>query len=159
MGFVRVKINGQIHELSEQMQIQMEHPNAIDLIVDRLVLRPGIEQRLVDSLEVASRFGRQIIKVEIAAEKSSAPTQELVFTQRSACIRCELSLPEVTPRLFLSIARTGMSSVQGFASHPPMPRREGGGDEADDKPCKECGGTRLRKESLAVKWPVKASRI
>ena len=153
MGFVRVKINGQIHELSEQMQIQMEHPNAIDLIVDRLVLRPGIEQRLVDSLEVASRFGRQIIKVEIAAEKSSAPTQELVFTQRSACIRCELSLPEVTPRLFSFNSPHGACPACKGLGIASKQRRgaKGAGDEVDDKPCKECGGTRLRKESLAVK--------
>ena len=71
-GFVRVKINGKIHELSEEMHIQAEQPHEIDLIVDRLVLRPGIERRLADSLEVASRFGRQVIKVEIAGRKGSA---------------------------------------------------------------------------------------
>jgi excinuclease ABC subunit A len=153
MGFVRVKINGQIHELSEPMQIQLEHPNAIDLIVDRLVLRSGIERRLVDSLEVASRFGRQVIKVEIAAGESSAPTQELLFTQRSACIQCGLSLPEITPRLFSFNSPHGACPACNGLGIASKSRRgaKRAGNEMDDEPCKECRGTRLRKESLAVK--------
>jgi excinuclease ABC subunit A len=153
MGFVRVKINGQIHELSEQMQIQVEYPNAIDLIVDRLVLRPGIGRRLVDSLEVASRFGRQVIKVEVAAGESSAPTQELVFTQRSACIQCGLFLPEVTPRLFSFNSPHGACPAckgLGIASKQRRGAKRAG-NKVDDERCEECGGTRLRKESLAVK--------
>jgi excinuclease ABC subunit A len=153
MGFGRVKINGQIHELSELMHIQVGHPNAIDLIVDRLVLRSGIERRLVDSLEVASRFGRQVIKVEIAAAESSAPTQELVFTQRSACIQCGLSLPEITPRLFSFNSPHGACPACKGLGIASKPRRgaKGAGNVMDDEPCGECRGTRLRKESLAVK--------
>jgi excinuclease ABC subunit A len=153
LGFVRVKIDGRIHELSEKIQIQVEHPNAIDLIVDRLVLRPGMERRLVDSLEVASRFGRQVIKVEIAAGESSAPTRELVFTQRSVCIQCGLSLPEITPRLFSFNSPHGACPACKGLGIVSKPRRgaRGAGNEVDDEPCAECRGTRLRKESLAVK--------
>ena len=53
-GFVRVKIDGKIHELSEEIHIKAGQPHEIDLIVDRLALRPGIERRLADSLEIAS---------------------------------------------------------------------------------------------------------
>jgi excinuclease ABC subunit A len=153
MGFVRVKINGQIHELSEPMQLPVEHPDAIDLIVDRLVLRPGIERRLADSLEVASRFGRQAIKVELAAGESSAPAQELIFTQRSACIQCGLSLPEITPRLFSFNSPHGACPAcrgLGTASQLRRGARRAEND-VDAEPCKVCKGTRLRKETLAVK--------
>src|SRR5262249_39599606 len=65
LGFARVKIDGEVHELSEEFQFRKGQPQEIDLIVDRLVLRPGTERRLADSLEIASRFGRQVIKVEL----------------------------------------------------------------------------------------------
>jgi excinuclease ABC subunit A len=154
MGFVRVRIDGQIHELSQELQIKVDHPpQAIELIVDRLVLRPGIARRLADSLEVASRFGRQVIKVEIAAGASSAAAQELVFTQRSACIQCGLSLPEITPRLFSFNSPHGACPACKGLGIASKPRRgaKGAGTEVDDEPCAECKGTRLRKESLAVK--------
>jgi excinuclease ABC subunit A len=150
MGFVRVKINGQIHELSEPMQPPVEHPDAIDLIVDRLVLRPGVERRLADSLEVASRFGRQVIKVEVAAG-SSAPAQELIFTQRSACIQCGLSLPEITPGLFSFNSPHGACPACKGLGVASQPRRGARQNDMDTEPCEECKGTRLRKESLAVK--------
>jgi excinuclease ABC subunit A len=153
MGFVRVKINGRIHELSEPMQLPVERPQTIDLIVDRLVLRPGIERRLADSLEVASRFGRQVIKVELVAEEGSAPAQELIFTQQSRCIRCGLSLPDITPRLFSFNSPHGACPAckgLGIGSQPRRGAKRAEND-VDTKPCEECRGTRLRKESLAVK--------
>jgi excinuclease ABC subunit A len=153
MGFVRVKINGRIHELSEPMQLQVERPETIDLIVDRLVLRPGIERRLADSLEVASRFGRQVIKVQFVAEEGSAPAQELIFTQRSRCIRCGFSLPDITPRLFSFNSPHGACPACKGLGIGSQPRREAkrAENDVDTKPCEECRGTRLRKESLAVK--------
>jgi excinuclease ABC subunit A len=153
MGFVRVKINGRIHELSEPMQLPVERPQTIDLIVDRLVLRPGIERRLADSLEVASRFGRQVIKVELVAEEGSTPAQELIFTQQSRCIRCGLSLPDITPRLFSFNSPHGACPAckgLGIGSQPRRGAKRAEND-VDTKPCEECRGTRLRKESLAVK--------
>jgi excinuclease ABC subunit A len=154
LGFVRAKIDGQIHELSQAMEIDLKHRSpTIELIVDRLALRPGIERRLADSLEVASRFGRQVIKVEIAGQEGSAPAQELVFTQRFVCTRCGLSLPEITPRLFSFNTPHGACSACKGLGIASKPRRgaKAAGTEAGDPPCSECKGTRLRKESLAVK--------
>ena len=126
MGFVRVKINGQIHELSEQMQIQVEHPNAIDLIVDRLVLRPGIERR--------GRFPRSCVPFRSSDHQRKLPRRKVQrqpknwFSLSGSRIRCGLSLPEVTPRLFSFNSPHGhVQRARVWASHPPMPRREGGG--------------------------------
>ncbi|HXV79435.1 MAG TPA: hypothetical protein VEG60_06125, partial [Candidatus Binatia bacterium] len=99
-GFTRVKMNGEIFELSSDIPAQASPVREIDLIVDRLVLRPGIERRLADSLEIASRFGGQVIKVEVAPRQSSKPAEPLVFTQKLACLQCGISLPEIGPGLF-----------------------------------------------------------
>ena len=145
----------EMHELSEEIHIQKQaRPHEIDLIVDRLVLRRGIERRLADSLEIASRFGRQVIKVEMVPEQSSKPTEELIFTQKFTCIPCGISLPEITPRLFSFNTSTGcLPRLQWYGRSNPGRHRGGKNaeSEADTIPCRECKGMRLRKESLAVK--------
>lgn len=152
-GFARIKIDGEMHELSEEIHIETERPHEIDLIVDRLVLRRGIERRLADSLEIASRFGRQVIKVEIVPEQSSKPTEALIFTQKFACIPCGISLPEITPGLFSFNRPQGACPAcngMGVESRPHR-RAKNAESEPDTIPCRECKGMRLRKESLAVK--------
>jgi excinuclease ABC subunit A len=151
-GFARVKIDGEIHELSEEIHIKPGQPHEIDLIVDRLVLRPGIERRLADSLEIASRFGRQVIKVGLF-EGSGAPSEELIFTQKFTCIPCGIPLPEITPRLFSFNTPQGACPACKGLGIESRPSRSGKSPESepDTIPCRECGGMRLRKESLAVK--------
>ena len=151
-GFARVKIDGKIHELSEEIHIKPGQPHEIDLIVDRLVLRPGIERRLADSLEIASRFGRQVIKVELFGG-SGAPSEELIFTQKFTCIPCGIPLPEITPRLFSFNTPQGACPACKGLGIESRPSRGGKSPESepDTIRCRECGGMRLRKESLAVK--------
>jgi excinuclease ABC subunit A len=152
-GFARAKIDGEIHELSKEIDIKPEQPHEVELIVDRLVLRPGIERRLADSLEIASRFGRQVIKVELVPEQSSKPTEMLIFTQKFTCIRCEVSLPEITPGLFSFNSPQGACPACKGMGVESRERRTGKrtGTGQDIVPCRECQGRRLRKESLAVK--------
>src|SRR5262245_26975846 len=151
-GFARVKIDGNIHELSEEIRIESEQLRKIDLIIDRMVLRPGIERRLADSLEIASRFGRKLIKVEIL-RGNDAHSEERIFTQTFTCIQCGIPLPEITPRLFsFNTPQGACPACKGLGIESRL--RRGGKNsenEADTIPCTECGGTRLKKESLAVK--------
>ncbi len=67
------------------------------MIVDRLAIRPGIEKRLADSLEVAFRHGQDLLKVERLESKGEAG---IYFSQRFACVQCGISYPEITPRMF-----------------------------------------------------------
>src|SRR5262249_16257690 len=151
-GFARARIDGKVHELSEEVRIAAEQPHEIDLIIDRMVLRPGIARRLAESLEIASRFGRKLIKVEIL-RGNDAPSEELIFTQTFTCIQCGIPLPEITPRLFSFNTPQGACPRCKGLGIESQPRR-GGKDsqnEPDTIPCKECRGARLKKESLAVK--------
>jgi excinuclease ABC subunit A len=151
-GFARVKIDGQVHELSEEIRVKPEPPHEINLIVDRLVLRAGVERRLADSLEVASRVGRQVIKVELVRGNGSE-AEELVFSQKFACPRCETSLPEITQGLFSFNSPQGACPAckgMGVESRPHRGRRSAE-KELNAGPCRECRGTKLKKESLAVK--------
>jgi excinuclease ABC subunit A len=93
-GFVRVRIDGQMRDLSEEIRLDKNKRHEIDVVVDRLGVKEGAEKRINDSLEIASHLSEGIVKVE---REGSAP---IVFSQKFSCIQCGFSFPEITPRMF-----------------------------------------------------------
>jgi excinuclease ABC subunit A len=93
-GFVRVRIDGQTRDLSEEIRLDKNKRHEIDVVVDRLTIRKGGEKRVADSLEIASDLSKGIVKVE----RGGLPP--MVFSQRFSCIQCGFSFPEITPRMF-----------------------------------------------------------
>ena len=93
-GFVRVRIDGQMRDLGEEIKLDKNKRHEIDVLVDRLVVKEGAEKRIIDSLEIASRLSGGIVKVE----REGSP--RMVFSQRFSCIDCGFSFPEITPRMF-----------------------------------------------------------
>jgi excinuclease ABC subunit A len=93
-GFVRVRIDGQPRDLSEEIRLDKNKRHEIDVVVDRLLVKEGAEKRVNDSLEIASHLSEGIVKVE---REGSAP---MVFSQKFSCIDCGFSFPEITPRMF-----------------------------------------------------------
>ena len=152
-GFARVKIDGAVRELSEEIHLDKDQPHQIDLIIDRLVLRQGVEKRLADSLEIASRMGERVIKIGMQTVQDAEAQKEQIFSQRFACIHCGISLPEITPSLFSFNSPQGACpACAGLGVDSKERGQSRGSEEKDDaRPCPECRGARLRKESLAVK--------
>ncbi|HET9916458.1 MAG TPA: ABC-ATPase UvrA, partial [Candidatus Binatia bacterium] len=149
-GFTRVRLDGQTHELDGEVAKAVTNATQLDLVVDRLVLRDGVEKRLADSLEVAARAGQQMIKVEISGDDAAAAPEPLIFSQRFACVDCGTALAEITPSLFSFNSPEGACAGckgTGIGSH----RGKRSADERGAKLCSDCSGTRLRKESLAVR--------
>jgi len=93
-GFIRVRIDGQIRDLSEEIRLDRNKRHEIDVVVDRLVVKEGTEKRIGDSLEIASHLSEGIVKVE----REGVPP--LLFSQKFSCIDCGFSFPEMTPRMF-----------------------------------------------------------
>ena len=93
-GFVRVRIDGILHALSDDISMDKRRKHDIDLVVDRLVLRPDMKQRLTDSVELALKHGGGALKVQVV------DGAEQIYSQRFACDACGVSYPEVAPRLF-----------------------------------------------------------
>ena len=97
-GFVRVKIDGKLYELGEEPALNKNQRHTIEVMVDRLAIRKGIQKRLSDSLEVAFKYGQDLLKVErLDGPKNES---EIYFSQRFACVDCGISYPEITPRMF-----------------------------------------------------------
>src|SRR5262245_42669575 len=99
-GFVRARIDGQLRDLAEDIALARTHKHTIEVLVDRLVIRPGIEARLADSLGVAFNYGNDVVSVALLGEQGDEPLSETLYSQRFACTDCGISLPEITPRLF-----------------------------------------------------------
>ena len=93
-GFVRVKIDGEMRDLSEEILLDRNKKHDIDVVIDRVIIKDGIKSRLTDSLELATTLADGIIKVIIGN------SEEVIFSQRFACIDCGTSYPEITPRMF-----------------------------------------------------------
>lgn len=93
-GYVRVRIDGTIQDVNEEINLEKNKKHTIEVVVDRLVVRAGIEQRLSDSLETALPLGEGVVTVQINGD------QELMFSQNFACVDCGIGLPEIAPRMF-----------------------------------------------------------
>ena len=93
-GFVRVRVDGQVMDVTDEIKLEKNKKHTIEAVVDRIVIRDGISQRLADSLEVALNLGGGLVTVDVVGAK------ELVFSQNFACPDCGISLPEIAPRMF-----------------------------------------------------------
>ncbi len=100
-GYQRAKIDGEYYELSEPPTLDKKFKHDIDVVIDRIAVKPGIETRLADSLEQALRLADGIAFAEYADDKSGAKAGErIIFSQKFACPVSGFTIPEIEPRLF-----------------------------------------------------------
>ena len=94
-GFARVRVDGIVYDLTEEIKPEKNKKHNIDLVVDRLVLKDGLRRRLTDSIETACVHSGGLVTIELPATK-----EELSFSQNYACEDCGISLSELEPRMF-----------------------------------------------------------
>ena len=93
-GFVRVRIDGENYELSDDIQIDRKKKHEIELIVDRLVIKPEIISRLTESVEIALKHAENLVLIDVIGSKP------ILYSCNYACPDCGFSFPELTPRMF-----------------------------------------------------------
>lgn len=93
-GYVRVRIDGSMYELSEEIKLDKNKKHNIEIVVDRLVIKPEIRSRLTDSIETVSALSGGLIAVDVIGGK------EMLFSQSYACPEHNISIDELTPRMF-----------------------------------------------------------
>ena len=94
-GFTRVKVDGELRRLEEDIDLDKKYKHDISVVVDRLVMRPDLRKRLADSIETAVSLAEGIIDVELV-ESGEVTT----YSERFACLHCGTSMPELEPRMF-----------------------------------------------------------
>ena len=184
-GFVRVRVNGKLHDLDEPIELDKNKKHTIEVVVDRLVVTLDIPRRLADSLETALKLADGIVTINLPDTG-----KDLTFSERMACIECGVSYPEISPRIFsfnnphgacpacdglgtkLEGSSAGIDSSLRLLSEEFFGASLGSLDRrykdtqssrvreeietyverlASVRPCPECQGARLRKESLAIR--------
>ncbi|MCG1013050.1 excinuclease ABC subunit UvrA [Tepidanaerobacter sp. GT38] len=93
-GFMRIRVDGKIMEVSDEIKLEKNKKHHIEIIVDRIIIKPGIESRLADSIETALSQAEGLVIVDVIGQ------QELLFSQNLACADCNISLEELSPRMF-----------------------------------------------------------
>jgi len=99
-GFARARVDGDVIELTDKTDLARYEQHTIEVVVDRLVRRAGIERRLTDSLETALRLAEGVAEVEIVPKGDKGEPETLVFSEHLACMHCGLSFEELAPRNF-----------------------------------------------------------
>ncbi len=94
-GYVRARVDGSIYDLSEEIKLEKNKKHNIEIVVDRLVVKEGIQQRLTDSVETASNLAGGIIIADLVGQD-----KEISFSQNYACEDCGISIEELAPRMF-----------------------------------------------------------
>ena len=93
-GFVRVRVDGNMYELSDKIPMEKNKKHNIEIVVDRLVVRDGVKTRLTDSVETALKMAGDLVIIDVIGG------EEFLFSQNYACQDCGISLEELTPRMF-----------------------------------------------------------
>ena len=101
-GFARVRVNGNVLHLEDEIPMEKNKKHNIDLVIDRLVVKTTIQARLADSLSLGLKWGKSNVMVEVLPERegSNAKSQELLFSEQFACANCGISFAEIAPRTF-----------------------------------------------------------
>ena len=104
-GFVRARIDGEIIELTDDIEIDRKKKHSVDIIVDRLVIKEDIRSRLTESIETAFKYANNLVLIDVihvGADGSVHPKahEELLFSQNYACPDCNISFEELSPRMF-----------------------------------------------------------
>ena len=94
-GYVRVRVDGSIYDLTETITLDKNRKHNIEIVVDRVVIRPDQNRRLTDAVEIASALSGGLVLADIPEEK-----REILFSQNYACDDCGISIEELTPRMF-----------------------------------------------------------
>ena len=93
-GFIRVRVNGEMYDLSEEINLEKNLKDKIDIVIDRIVIKEGIRTRLFESIELATNKSDGKVIVDVVGDK------EVLFSTKYACPECDYSLPELEPRVF-----------------------------------------------------------
>ncbi len=95
-GYVRVRVNGEMHDLSEDITLEKNKKDKIDVVIDRIILKEESYSRLFEAIETATKLSNGKVVIEILGDEK----KEIVFSENFACPHCEFSLPELEPRMF-----------------------------------------------------------
>lgn len=149
-GFIRARIDGEIVSLMDEINLKKQKRHNIDIVIDRLIIKPTIKSNLQRAINLALRFSDSLI-VQIIDEG-----RDILFSKTLACNRCGISYPDIEPGLFsFNSSKGACPKCRGIGFEIDPIISSSNEEEQFDGPlsnkCRLCNGTRLRKEALGIK--------
>ncbi|MBI5073964.1 MAG: excinuclease ABC subunit UvrA [Nitrospirae bacterium] len=143
-GFVRARIDGEMKDLTQNIILAKQKRHTIEIVIDRLIVKRGIERQINDSVETAFKYTDSLVVNLINENK------DILFSKTAACPKCGVSYPDIVPRFFSFNSTAGACPVcNGLGFEHIL---EEAVDLDEQKLCRECHGLRLKKESLSVRF-------
>jgi len=142
-GFVRARIDGEMVDLTEEISLKKHKRHTIEIVIDRLIIKPNISRQLKNAIDTALRYSDTVM-IHLIDEG-----QDIPLSKTMACPSCGISYPEINPRFFSFNSRLGACPTCNGLGFEGI--EEGEEVVGTQRPCRTCGGMRLRKEALSVK--------
>ncbi len=100
-GYVRVRVDGEVHEATDDFRLDKNRKHTIEVVIDRIVIRPDTGKRLADSLESALKLSEGLATIQVVSRPDVEPTgSEMLFSQKLSCPDCGVSIEDLAPRMF-----------------------------------------------------------
>jgi len=142
-GFVRARIDGRMVDLTQDIRLKKQQRHTIEIVIDRLIIKPGAEKQIKNAIDSALRYADTVI-INLIDENRDIP-----FSRTMACPNCGISYPEINPRFFSFNSRYGACPKCNGLGFEEI--EEDATELIDGKECRLCKGLRLRKEALSIK--------
>jgi len=143
-GFVRARIDNEMVDLTQDIILEKKKRHTIEIVIDRLIIKSGIERQVRDAVDTAFKYSDTIVMNIVKSDK------DILFSRTTACLNCGISYPEINPRFFSFNSKAGACPSCDGLGFKHM--EEDSVRLEDYRHCKACGGFRLRKEALSVKF-------
>ena len=145
-GFIRARIDGTMTDLTMDITLKKHKRHTIEIVIDRLIIKPGIERQLKGAIETALTYSDTVVINLIEKQR------DILFSKTAVCLKCGISYPDITPMFFSFNSRQGACprcNGIGFENYESVKNHFGNLEE--NRYCKSCGGLRLRKEALSIR--------
>jgi excinuclease ABC subunit A len=143
-GYVRARIDGEMKDLTQDIILAKQKRHTIEIVIDRIIVKRGVERQLNDAVEAAFTYSDSIV-VNLLDE-----ARDMLFSKTAACPVCGISYPDIVPRFFSFNSTAGACPSCNGLGYENMP--EESVDMFPQKVCHECNGLRLKKEPLSVRF-------
>jgi excinuclease ABC subunit A len=143
-GFVRARIDSAMVDLTEDIILEKKKRHTIEIVVDRLIIKEGIERQLRDAVDSAFKYSDTVVANLVKEDK------DILFSRTAACPKCGISYPDIVPRFFSFNSKAGACPACNGLGFENVP--EDSFALEGYRQCRACKGFRLRREALAVKF-------
>jgi excinuclease ABC subunit A len=142
-GFIRARIDGEMTDLTRDISLKKQKRHTIEIVIDRLIIKPGVERQLKEAIEAALGYS-DIVTINLLSEN-----RDIIFSKAAVCHTCGISYPDINPMFFSFNSRQGACPACDGLGFENLDEDS---TEIEGQPvCRSCSGLRLRREALGIR--------